>query len=201
MHQNRGGPHRRWRQARKSARRRCPTCNKKCDIYDARDAPRRWRALDLARSRCYLEYRTSRVRCPERGVHVESAPWARPRSRFTKDFEERTAWMAAHCTLSAVAAERRIEWHSVGGICKRVWNDLEAGRGCGRFDGVRCIGIDETSHKKGHRHLTVAVDHDRGCLIWAHEGYGKEVLELFLDELTRAQRREIEVVTADGPDG
>lgn len=109
--------------------------------------------------------------------------------------------MAAHCTLSAVAAERRIEWHSVGGICKRVWNDLEAGRGRGRFDGVRRIGIDEESHKKGHRHLTVAVDHDRGCLIWAHEGYGKEVLELFLDELTRAQRREIEVVTADGPDG
>lgn len=42
------------------------------------------------------------------------------------------------------------------------------------------------------------VDHDRGCLIWAHEGTGKDVLNLFLDELTREQRRAIEVVTADG---
>lgn len=45
---------------------------------------------------------------------------------------------------------------------------------------------------------TVVVDHDRGCLIWAHEGTGKDVLNLFLDELTREQRRAIEVVTADG---
>lgn len=32
---------------------------------------------------------------------------------------------------------------------------------------------------------------NRGCLIWAHEGTGKEVLGLFLDELTREQRRAI----------
>ena len=41
-------------------------------------------------------------------------------------------------------------------------------------------------------------DHDRGCLIWAHEGTGKDVLNLFLDGLAREQRRAIEVVTADG---
>jgi transposase len=86
----------------------------------------------------------------------------------------------------------------VGGICKRVWYDLQAKRGAGRFDGICRIGIDETSYKKGHKYLTVVVDHDRGCLIWAHEGYGKEVLNIFLDELTREQRRGIKVVTADG---
>ena len=99
---------------------------------------------------------------------------------------------------SAVSELARVEWHSVGGICGRVYADLERARGAGRFDGVRRIGIDETSYKKGHRYVTVVVDHDRGCLIWAHAGYGKEVLGLFLDELTREQRRAIEVVTADG---
>ncbi|RRF97730.1 MAG: hypothetical protein DUD39_13395 [Coriobacteriaceae bacterium] len=54
----------------------------------------------------------------------------------------------------------------------------------GRFEGARHIGIDKTSYKKGHKYLIVVVDHDRGCLIWAHEGYGKDVLGLFLDELT-----------------
>ncbi|MGN8941205.1 ISL3 family transposase [Collinsella bouchesdurhonensis] len=63
---------------------------------------------------------------------------------------------------------------------------------------MRRIGIDETSYKKGHKYVTVVVDHDRGCLIWAHEGTGKDVLNLFLDELTREQRRAIEAVTADG---
>ena len=54
----------------------------------------------------------------------------------------------------------------------------------GAFEGARRIGIDKTSYKKGHKYLIVVVDHDRGCLIWAHEGYGKDVLGLFLDELT-----------------
>jgi transposase len=52
------------------------------------------------------------------------------------------------------------------------------------FEGARRIGIDKTSYKKGHKYLIVVVDHDRGWLIWAHEEYGKDVLNLFFDELT-----------------
>ncbi|QUC04124.1 transposase [Atopobium sp. oral taxon 416] len=73
-----------------------------------------------------------------------------------------------------------MEWHTLG----EVYADLQAARGKGRFEGARRIGIDKTSYKKGHKYLIVVVDHDRGCLIWAHEGYGKDVLGLFLDELT-----------------
>ena len=178
--------------------RRCPVCGLRCDVYDVSPKARRWRALDLARAKCFLEYRTVRVECPEHGVRVEAVPWARHKARFTRDFEDRVAWMAVHCTSSAVSAECRIEWHTVGDICARVYDDLQAARGSGRYDGLRRIGIDETSYKKGHRYLTVIVDHDRGCLVWAAEGYGKDVLTQFLDELTREQRRAIEVVTADG---
>jgi len=177
---------------------RCPICGNKCEVYDTPYEARRWRALDIAQSKCYLEYRTVRVRCPKHGVHVESVSWARHKSRFTRPFEDHVAWMAVYTTISAVAEQCRIEWHSVGAICKRVYDDLAAARGPGRFNSVRRIGIDETSYKKGHKYLTVVVDHDRGCLIWAAEGYGKEVLNRFLDELTREQRRAIEVVTADG---
>ncbi|QUC02982.1 transposase [Atopobium sp. oral taxon 416] len=55
----------------------------------------------------------------------------------------------------------------------------------------------KTSYKKGHRYLTLVVDHDLGCLVWAQEGYGKEVLSLFLDGFGREQKSSIEVVTAD----
>ena len=45
----------------------------------------------------------------------------------------------------------------------------------------------------------VVVDHDRGCLIWAAEGWSKDVLRRLLkEELAREQRLGIEVVTADG---
>lgn len=99
----------------KSRSRRCPVCGRACAVYDGRPAPRRWRALDVGASKCYLEYAPARVECPEHGVHVESVPWARPRSRFTRPFEDWVAWMAVHCTISAVSKACRIEWHSVGG--------------------------------------------------------------------------------------
>ena len=177
---------------------RCPVCGCRCEVYDGRVEPRLWRAMDIAQSKCYLEYAPRRVSCPEHGVHVEDVPWARPRSRFTRDFEDWVAWMCVHMNTTAISSLARIEWHTVGPILSRVYHDLEEARGQGRFDGVRRIGIDETSYKKGHKYLTVVIDHDRGCLIWVHEGVGKEVLDLFLDELTREQRRGIEVVTADG---
>ena len=95
------------------------------------------------------------------------------------------AWLAVRCTASAVSELARVEWHSVGGVCRRVYAELEAARGASRFDGVRRIGIDETSYKKGHKYVTVVVDHDRGCLIWAHEGTGKDVLNLLFFTTTK----------------
>ncbi len=63
---------------------------------------------------------------------------------------------------------------------------------------IKKIGIDETSYKKGHKYLTVVVDHDESSLLWAHEGKGSDVLELFFKKLTKEQCANIEVVTADG---
>ena len=56
----------------KREQRRCPVCGRACDFYDManRGAPRLWRAMDLARSACYLEYAPCRVRCPEHGVRI-----------------------------------------------------------------------------------------------------------------------------------
>lgn len=177
---------------------RCPVCGRRCEHYDTSDGPRLWRAMDLARSMCFLRYTTRRASCPDHGVLVESVPWARHKARCARDFEDWAACLTANCTVRAVAELARIQWKSVGPICSRVFADLESRRGAGRFDGLRRIGIDETSYRKGRKYVIVVVDHGRGCLVRAHAGTGKDVLGLFLDQLTREQRRGIEVVTADG---
>ena len=67
------------------------------------------------------------------------------------------------------------------------------------FDGLTAIGVDETSYRKGgHTYITVAVDHKRKRVVWAHDGYGKEVPGLFLRQLTDEQRASIRIVTGDG---
>lgn len=57
----------------------------------------------------------------------------------------------------------RMDWKSVGPVCRRVADDLRAEQGPGLFDGPRSIGVDETSYRKGHKYMTVVVDHDRGA--------------------------------------
>ena len=111
---------------------RCPVCGRRCECYDRSPNPRSWRAMDLARSMCFLEYRTRRVVCPDHGVLVESVPWARHKARFTRDFEDWVACLAVRCTASAVTELARIEWHTVGSICARVYAELEAARGASR---------------------------------------------------------------------
>ena len=59
----------------------------------------------------------------------------------------------------------RVAWRTVGSILARVWGEVEAA--CDRLAEVRRIGIDEISHKRGHKYLTAVVDHDSGHLLWA----------------------------------
>ena len=155
--------------------------------------------MDIGTMPAYIEYRPVRAKCPEHGVVTASVPWAEPGSRFTREFEDQVAWLAVHCSMKAVSELMRIDWHTVGGICRRAERRLEGQDPCrSRFDGLVRIGIDETSYKKGHKYLTVIVDHDRGCVIWCGKGYGKKVLEEFLGLLSKEQRESIRVVTADG---
>lgn len=177
---------------------RCPVCGRRCDAYDRLPA-RRWRALDDGALKRYVEYAPTRVRCPEHGVRSEAVPWARSAaSRFTRGFEDQVAWLACACSRSAVSELMRVDWHTVGGICARVAADLDARAGGSRLDGLRRIGIDETSYRKGRRYMTVVVDHDSGCVVWCAKGHGRAQLEAFADELGDERAAAVEVVTADG---
>ena len=176
---------------------RCPLCGKRCPGYDSATKMRRWRSLDFGSQRVYIEAFTPRVKCPEHGVVVAKVPWARHNSAYTLDFETAVTWFALHATAQDVSEYFRIDWPTVGSIAKRVQDSLEKS-GPSRFDNLVAIGVDETSYKKGHKYMTVVVDHSTGGLIWAKKGFGKEVLTEFFKELTEEQRAKIKYVTADG---
>jgi transposase len=176
---------------------RCPKCGKRCNGYDSSQKVRRWRSQDFGGYRVYIEAFAPRIECPEHGVLVAKVPWARHDSVYTYDFEMAVTWMTLHATAQDVSEYFRIKWHTVGSIAKRVQETLEAAQG-NRFDNLERIGIDETSYKKGHKYMTVIVNHDTGRLIWAQKGHGKTVLSEFFQALTPEQRSNIKFVTADG---
>jgi transposase len=89
----------------------------------------------------------------------------------------------------------RIAWRTVGAICERV--AAEAQREVDLLDGLRRIGIDEISHRSGHRYLTVVVCHDTGRLVWAAAGRGRKTVEAFLDQLGEERCKQIQLVSCD----
>lgn len=97
---------------------RCPYCGREAPIHDCLPSPRHWRAVDLGSTMTFIEYATLRVDCPEHGVVVASVPWAHHASRFTDAFEEQTAWLCMHCNHGVVAELMRIDWKSVGPVCR-----------------------------------------------------------------------------------
>jgi transposase len=174
---------------------RCGVCGRRCPGFDLGAGRRRWRALDLGTTMAFVEAEAPRVTCRRHGVVVCAVPWARHDARFTRSFEDQVAWLAVNTSKSAVAELMRVAWRTVGGICERVC--AEARREVDLLSGLRRIGIDEISHRKGQRYLTVVVDHDTGRLVWAAAGRDRKTVEEFLDALGEERCKQIELVSCD----
>ncbi len=181
---------------RSRQRRRCGRCGKRSPKYDSGDGRRRWRAMDLGTVRAFLEAEAPRVTCREHGVVVVAVPWARHESRFTREFEDQAAWLATETSQSTVAELLRVTWRSVGRMITRVIAD-----GLDRedaLDGLVRIGIDEVSHRKGHKYLTIVYDHDRKRVVWASSGRDAETVAGFFDALGPERCAKLQQVSADG---
>lgn len=174
---------------------RCPMCGVRCGRYDPGAPARRWRTLDLGTIKTFVVAQLPRVNCPEHGVLAAGVPWARPHARFTRRFEDQVAWLATNTSKTAVAGLMRIAWRTVGEIIQRVV--VQAMRGRDRLAGLRRIGIDEISWRRGHRFLTVVVDHDTGRLVWVGHNRGHRVVHQFLDDLGQDRCDRLELVSCD----
>ena len=176
---------------------RCGICHKKCCCYDKGRGKRRWRCPDIGGCKVYIEAEAPRIQCKKHGIVTAYVPWARHNSRFCRNIEDSIAWLVTYTSKTVVAELMRVEWHTVGDICNRVYKELENAMPS-RFDGLVNIGIDETSYKRGHKYMTVVINHDTSSVIWSEVGYGSEVLSHFFELLTLEQRASIRCVSADG---
>lgn len=175
---------------------RCGICRRSSPGHDQGEGRRRWRALDLGTVTAFLEADAPRVRCARHGVTVASVPWARHGARHTRWFDDQVAWLAAACTKTTITELMRISWRTVGNIVERVCADRLAV--IDPLGGLKRIGIDEISYRKGHKYLTVVVDHDSGRLVWAAPGRDTETVASFFEALGEQRTAQLTHVSADG---
>jgi hypothetical protein len=89
----------------------------------------------------------------------------------------------------------RIAWATLGRIIARVVAEREALTD--PLGGLRRIGIDEISYRKGQKYLTVVVDHASDRLIWAAPGRDNKTLATFFDLLGPQRCTQVRLVSAD----
>ena len=175
----------------------CPECGFSTGArYDTRAVNSSWRHLRMGAHRLVVRARLRRLVCPEHGVRVEGVPFARPASRFTRDFDQLGAWLAVKMDQDALRRLVQIDWDTVGRICDRVVADeLDPGR----LDELYDIGVDEISWKKHHNYLTLVVNHTTNKVVCA-EGKNTKTLDGFFDELGTGRSGQIRAVSMDmGP--
>ncbi len=177
-------------------RRKAPLCSgcgaRGLKIKDHRVT--RWRHLDVGGGRCVIECRLRRLYCPGCGDLPEHVEWARGGARYTRDFDDLTAWLAQQMSQTQITKLMRIGWKTAGKIIARVVAEkLPAGR----LDGLALIGVDEVSYGANHKFLTSVVDHQRACIVWATDGRNSASLKVFFDGLTDEQKASIKAVSID----
>jgi transposase len=177
---------------------RCPECDYTTGgRYDTRPVSSSWRHLRLGTFKLVVRARLRRLACPEHGVRVEGVDFARPSSRFTRDFEQLVAWLAVKMDQDALRRLVAIDWDTVGRICDRVVADeLDPAR----LEGLYDIGVDEISWKKHHNYLTLVVNHATNKVVWGAEGRDAKTLDGLFDELGEVRSSQIRAVSMDmGP--
>ena len=179
---------------RRKGRPCCPCGWKASGAYDT--SVRTWRHLDLSAGRLCLRASIRRLHCHRCDrVRTEAVPWARPRARHTRDFEDVVAWLVQRTDKTTITRLLRTSWETVPGIVTRVVTEqVDAGR----LEGLLRIGVDEVSYRKGHRYTTVVANHDHdGAVVWAGERKGSTTLGEFYDGLRDHGCAQLEAVSMD----
>lgn len=155
---------------------------------------KRWRHLDVGGGRCWIECRLRRLYCPGCGDLPEMVEWARGGARYTRDFDDLTAWLSQQMNQTQVTRLMRIGWETVGKIIVRVVAEKLP---CGRLDGLALLGVDEVCYGADHKFLTCVANHETGGVVWATEGRNAASLQAFFDQLTDEQKASIRAVSID----
>lgn len=158
-------------------------------------ARRRWRHLDLVKRKLWLVYEIRRLDCPRCGVRTETVPWARPRARHTRDFEDTVLWLAQRTDRTSVATLMRCAWETVTAIIIRAvdeWIDEQ------RLEELYRIGVDEICYRHPNQYLTVIGNHDTGKVVGVEAGKSTASFTTFLDKQLDSTPNTVSVVSMDG---
>ena len=158
----------------------CPACG--AAHQPVHDRVRRsWRHLDFFQFEAWLHADIPRVQCSDCGKTTQlPVPWAREGSGFTLLFEALGLSLCSELPVRQAAAQMRVAPKRLWG---RIRHYVHGARARDDMSGVRYVGIDETSVKRGHAYITVVHDLEAKRLLFATPGRDHATLQAFAQDL------------------
>ena len=158
---------------------------------------REWRHLNFFEHECYIHCKVPRILDEDKKVSRVQVPWARTGSGFTLLFE----------AFSMCLIEQEMPVNKAGKVLNeypnRIWTIFNYWIGIAYNDvdhsGIEALGIDETSSRKGHDYLTVAMDLDSSRVLHVTPGKGADTIKQIADylEFKGTKREDISQVCID----
>jgi transposase len=173
----------------------CGGCGRKRPGYDTLPV-REFAFVPLWGMLVSFVYAMRRADCPKCGVVVEMVPWATGKSPMTHAYIWFLASWAKALSWKETARRFRTTWDTV---FRAVEHAVRWGLENRNLDGIRSIGVDELSWKKGHKYLTVVYQIDHGCRRLLHIARDRTAASFngFFDVLGAERTKEIVFVASD----
>lgn len=158
----------------------CPHCGAPDQGIHER-IQRSWRHLDFFQFEAWVHAGVPRVACNACGKTTQApVPWAREGSGFTLLFEALALSLCKELPVAHAAGHLRADAKA---LWRRIAYYVNKARAKDDMSGVRHIGIDETSLRKGHQYVTVVHDLRQKRLLFVTEGRDHQTLQAFAKDL------------------
>jgi transposase len=172
----------------------CYRCGHKADITHSW-AKRRVRDLNLAIAEVWLDCHYRKLYCPVcRRISVEDLELFDPYIRVTRRLAYYVYQLCQVMTVTEVANHLNLDWKTVKAIDKKF---LEQRYSQPDLDGLQVLAVDEISVRRGHKYLTVVLDHLSGRVLFVGKDRKADTLMHFFDQMTSEQRQDIKAVAMD----
>ena len=174
----------------------CPVCGAPTKRYGYEPKERVWRHADCLFYPCYVHCKRPRVLCDKCGTVQVNAPFERKNSRFTLLFEGYAMLLLQDVPRARASRLLRCDEKSLAAILTYWVHDA-----VNRMDlsDTCSIAMDETSFRRGHKYVTVAIDEVRCRVFDVEPGRDKTAVKNVGKKLERngGNTKSVNSVTSD----
>ena len=174
----------------------CPVCGAPTKRYGYEPKERVWRHANCLFYPCYVHCKRPRVLCDKCGTVQVNAPFERKNSRFTLLFEGYALLLLQDVPRARASRLLRCDEKSLAAILTYWVHDA-----VNRMDlsDTCSIAMDETSFRRGHKYVTIAIDAVRHRVFDVEPGRDKTTVKNVGKKLERngGNTKSVNSVTSD----